>query len=80
MGIHAFTQFLAGSEMWHIPGRHFDSYARLGIATCAWSPMVYNEAAKASYFDSSTVRQCVGYRINDFIDRLFRIFGKELWV
>ena len=70
LGIHALTQFLAGSEVRNKLGRHRNAYACLWIAPCSWGPMVDYKGAKASYLDSSTARQCAGYRIKDFIDRL----------
>src|SRR3954468_5310023 len=76
--VHALAQLLAGLEMRHELLRHVDLLSRFRIPAGAGRTVVQAEAAEAADLDALSLNQALRHRVEDHLDREFRILGDEL--
>ena len=76
--VHTHTQLLAGLEVRNKLSRNLDLVARLRIPAYAWLSEIELEAAESTDLDALPLNQTMGHRIEDDLDRDFRILGNEL--
>src|SRR3954471_5494886 len=78
--VDALAQLFSRLEVRHVLLRHLDLLARLRVAAGARRPVVQAEAAEAADLDAIAGEQRLGHRVQDHLDRVFRVLRHQLRV
>src|SRR3954454_9417039 len=78
--VDALAQLLAGLEMGYVLLRHLHLLAGFGVAAGARRPVVQAEAAEAADLDAIAGEQRLRHRVEDHLDRVFRVLRHQLRV